>query len=297
MAPDDQAGADVGSNLLVQSHLPKKTYVASAVSGCTLNGKTWCFPWALEEVGLYYNKHDVPASVFKGAYTWTSVAKWAKSYTASHPGHDSIAWAWENVYYNNDFLTAFGGGDIAHGSSGYIGKKVTVNSAATVKGLQALQSFITDSGPGCRHTSPTKVTDPLCLGQGCHRTDGPWSDAQWESAGMKKGVDYGFAPLPGFKVGKKVVYGKPFIGVQVIGVNKYSKHVKAALSLGAYLSTHMELPLYNASGRIPATISALKKVSSDAEIKEYSKAFAHAGRCLTFPRWVPCGVPCRALSP
>jgi arabinogalactan oligomer/maltooligosaccharide transport system substrate-binding protein len=292
MVPDDQAGADVGAHLVVQTHLDTSLYAKAAVSGCTLDGKTWCYPWALEEVGLYYNKHDVPHSLFSGKYTWTSVAKWAKKYASANPGKYGIAWAWENGYYDNDFLTAFGGGSILHTSKGYSGKKVILGSSATVKGLNALKTFINESGTGVNtYLTNEGYGSDFATGKDAIVLDGPWSDAQWVSAGLKRNSDYGFVPLPGFQTSGGVKYGTPFLGVQTLVVNKYSKHVAAAQSLAAYLSTHMELPLYHASGRIPATKAALKKVSGDEELKEYAKAFQHAEPLPNVPQmaavWTP----------
>ena len=48
------------------------------------------------------------------------------------------------------------------------------------------------------------------------------------------------------------------VGVQMLGVNSKSKHVKEAWDLVNYMSTHLPLPLYRASGRVPATIAAAK---------------------------------------
>lgn len=292
MVPDDQAGADYGSHLIARTHLNTSLYVKSAVSGCTINGHTWCYPWALEEVGLYYNKHDVPASLFKGNYTWTSVAAWASKYTKDHPGKYGIAWAWENGYYNNDFLTAFGGGDIYHSSRGYNDHKIIVGSNATVKGLRALQKFINQSGTGVNtYLTNEGYGADFGAGKDAIVLDGPWSDSQWQGYGLKKGTDYGFVPLPGFKSGRSVAHGTPFLGVQTLVINKYSAHGAAAQSLAAYLSTHMELPLYRASGRIPATKAALKKVAGDPELKQYSKAFAHSEPLPNVPAmasvWTP----------
>ena len=86
-------------------------------------------------------------------------------------------------------------------------------------------------------------------------------------------------------------YGQAFLGVQTMVVNKYSKHVKAAKSLAAYLSLHGELPLFHASGRIPAGKAQLKSVSGNPELKQYAKAFKHSIPLPNVPQmgavWTP----------
>lgn len=171
-------------------------------------------------------------------------------------------------------MTAYGGGDIFHSSKGYNGKKLVVGSAVTVKGLNAFKSFFeqADGSAGVKNYLTNGNYDAdLTHGVAAIVLTGPWDDTNY-----KGHIDYGVAPLPGFKKGSKIVYGDTFLGVQVWSVNRYSKHQAAAQSLASYLSTHMELPLYHTSGRIPATKAALKKVSQVPELKEYAKQFRHS---------------------
>ena len=289
LVPDDQAGVDYGDKIIAQSTLDKKAYVSSAVSACTIAGKTWCYPWALEEVGLYYNKKIVPASLFKGSPTWTKVASWSASYAKKNPGKYGIDWQWDNFYYDYDFLTAFGGGGLEHTSKGYNGHKVIIDNAATIKGLNYLKKFVKDTKTPVNAfigTAGNNYGTTFATQQAAIVLDGPWSDATWKTA--KPPVDYAFAPLPSFGGHH---YGQAFLGVQTMVVNKYSKHVKAAKSLAAYLSLHGELPLFHASGRIPAGKAQLKSVSGNPELKQYAKAFKHSIPLPNVPQmgavWTP----------
>ncbi|GEM_PF-4540522 len=273
MMPDDQAGADYGAKLVAPSKLQKSKYVASAVSGCTIKGHTFCYPWALEMVGLYYNKKLAPASLFKGkAYTWDKVAKWAHKFHAK-TGKLGMVWQWDNFYYDYDFFTAYGGGALKHSSSGYT-KKVLLDNRGSIRGLNYLKKVIDESGTPVSDWLSSNSNSggygaQLASGNAAIVLDGPWSDPTWRAAHLK----YGFAPLPRDAQHK---FGQPFLGVQTMVVNKFSKHVSAAQSLASYLSLHCELALFKAGARIPATKAALKKVSKNAELKQYSNGFKHS---------------------
>jgi maltose-binding protein MalE len=272
MGPDDEIGAWYGSHLISRTNLKSSLYTPTAVSACTLAGKTWCYPWALEEVVLYYNKAYISDSKIRSLKTMTQLAAWAKSFSKSHPGHYGIGWQWDETYKANVFMTAFGGGYIFHNSKGYNGKKIIVGSNATVKGLEAFNSFVKVSGTGAKaYLGVGGYSQDLASGKTAIVLTGPWDDVNFKGK-----INYGVVPVPGFKSGKKIVYSTPFLGVQTLAVNKYSKHAAGAQSLASYMSTHMELPLFHASGRIPATKAGLKAVSGNAELNQYRKAFLHS---------------------
>jgi maltose-binding protein MalE len=272
MAPDDEVGSWYGSHLISKTHINSSLYTPTAVSACTLAGHTWCYPWALESIMLYYNKADISAKKMASLKTWSELAKWANAFHKS-TGKWGFGDQISETYKANPFLTSFGGGDIYHSSKGYNGKKIIVGSAATVKGLDAFKNFFNATGSGAVQNYLTKGSydSDLANGSAAIVLTGPWDDAKYRGT-----INYGVAPLPGNKVGGKIVYGKTFLGVQTLAVNKFSKHQAAAQSLAAYMSTHMELPLYKASGRIPATKAALKKVSNVPELKQYAKQFLHS---------------------
>jgi len=274
MGADDQVGSWVGSHLVLPIHLNTSLYTPAAVSGCTLDGKTWCYPWALESVMLYYNKAFISASQMAKLKTWTQLASWAKAFHKAHPSVWGFGDGLDEAYKANPFLTAFGGGDIYHGPKGYNGKRIILGSAATVKGLEAEVKFFNtaDGSAGiANYLRDGSYDSDLTHGTAAIVLTGPWDDVNYRGH-----INYGVAPLPGNKVGSKIVYGDTFLGVQAVAINKYSKHRAAAESLAAYMATHMELPLYHTSGRIPASKAALKTVSSVPELKEYAKQFLHS---------------------
>ena len=86
-------------------------------------------------------------------------------------------------------------------------------------------------------------------GQAAMIINGPWGVQNY----VAKKINFGVAPLPTLPNGKAPT---PFVGVQMLGVNSRSKNAKAAWDLVRYLSINLPLPLYRASGRVPATVAA-----------------------------------------
>ena len=272
MGPDDEVGAWEGSHLLSPTKLDRTLYTPAANAGCTLAGKTWCYPWALESIMLYYNKAYVSASQMAKLKTWAELGAWANKFHSQNPSKYGFADQISETYKANPFLTAYGGGDLQHTAKGYTGK-VILNSSATVKGLDLFKSFFGASGSGAvdKYLLDGSYDGDLTNGTAAIVLTGPWDDANY-----KGHINYGVAPLPGVKVGKKIEYGKTFLGVQTLAVNKYSKNQKAAQAFAAWAGIHMELPLYHVGARIPASKAGLKAVASIPELKEYGKQFLHA---------------------
>ena len=290
MMPDDQEGSMWGDKLIAPLSYNKSQYVKAAIEGVTNNGKLFGVPWALETMMIYYNPKLVPSKIFKNA-TWDSLAKWSASFAKSHPGDYGMAWQWDNFYYSYTFLTGYGGGIFGRNSKGYDKNKVMLDSAGSVKGLEYLKHIIDESGTPVNAFLGNSGNSnyPALFQQGrlAMVFDGPWSDQQWRTAHLS----YGVAAPPKFPGGK---YGKPFLGVQTLVVNKYSPHLKAAESLAVYLSQHAAVDLFNASGRIPAYKPALKRVASNRELKQYEQAFKHTQAMPNIPEmdnyvWTPAG--------
>jgi maltose-binding protein MalE len=94
-------------------------------------------------------------------------------------------------------------------------------------------------------------------GQAAMIINGPWAVQNYKA----KGINFGVAPLPTLPNGKAPT---PFVGVQMFAVNSKSSHVKESWDLINYLGTHLALPLYNASGRVPALTSVAKSKAVQA---------------------------------
>jgi arabinogalactan oligomer/maltooligosaccharide transport system substrate-binding protein len=242
----------------------KKTYIKAAIQATNLGGKTYAMPWAIETTGLFYNKSLISASAFKPAagqkyVLWSKLIASLKS-AAAAKGVNAFGWDPPNFYYDYAFIAGEGGYVFKYGKKGYDYNQIGLDTAGAVKGIDFIGKLSTKGSLGLIPDSMTGSVGDGLFTQGKELVDwtGPWNEQTFQKAN----VNFGFAPLPAFDATHPM---RPFSGVQVYSLNKYSKHPNEAASLLSYLTTHMQVPEFKSSGRIPVITSLLtsKTVQSD----------------------------------
>jgi maltose-binding protein MalE len=289
LVPHDQIGALQAAHVIAEiprsgfgiSKSLAKKFVPQAISAVTIGGKLWAYPWAQETYGIYYNKSLIPSSFFavktktvkvhgkkeKLQVSPTFDQLVAKAASITGGGKYGMAWDLANYYFDYAFMSAYGGYTFKHTRQGFQANDLGIDNAGSVKGLTYMLHVI--STVGIPTSMNYNTMQSLFLdGKVAAVINGPWFDQS-----IKGKVDYGFAPLPIFP---NHHFGKTFAGIQTMVVNKYSKSVTAAESLAQYLSLHAEMPLFQASGRIPVLKSVLSKVSSVPEVKAYKIALSRS---------------------
>jgi arabinogalactan oligomer/maltooligosaccharide transport system substrate-binding protein len=273
----------------------KKTYIPAALKATTLAGHTYAMPWAIETTGMFYNKSLIPASDFKPAagqkyLTWSVLIPRLKKAAASK-GVGPFGWDPPNFYYDYAFISAYGGYVFKYSAkSGYDWKQIGLDTSAAVKGI----TFI---GKLSNHGSFNLISDSMSgtvgdglfsKGQELVDWTGPWNEGNF----TKANITFGFAPLPAVDSTHPM---HPFSTIQVYSLNKYSKHPNEAASLLSYLTTHMQIPIFKLSGRIPVIKSLLssKSVQKDPVSAGLAKAALSAQPIPNIPEmsqvWTPAG--------
>jgi len=252
----------------------KKAYIKAATQATNLGGKTYAMPWAIETTGLFYNKSLISASAFKPAkgqkyLLWSQLISNLKK-TAASKGVSAFGWDPANFYYDAAFINGEGGYVFKYSKSkGYDYTSIGLNTAASVKAIQFIGDLSTKGKNGLVPDSMTGSVGDGLFSQGKELVDwtGPWNEQTFQKAN----VNFGFAPLPAFDSKHPM---RPYSGVQVYALNKYSKHANEAASLLSYLTTHMQIPEFKSSGRIPVITSLLKSktVKSDPVAGGIAKA-------------------------
>jgi len=98
--------------------------------------------------------------------------------------------------------------------------------------------------------------------------NGPWALGDYKKAK----IDFGIAPFP-TPPGAKNPWG-PFLGVQGVVVNAYSKNKTAAVNFAKTLvSGAAQVSFNQAGGRIPVSKSAVKTLEKDPVVAGFSKVF------------------------
>lgn len=118
--------------------------------------------------------------------------------------------------------------------------------------------------------------------------NGPWALGDYKKAK----VDFGIAPFP-TPPGAKNPWG-PFLGVQGVVVNAYSKNKTQAVNFAKTLVTGRNLVAFNqAGGRIPVSKSAVKQLEKDPVVAGFSKVFPLGAPMPNIPEmgkvWGPWG--------
>jgi arabinogalactan oligomer/maltooligosaccharide transport system substrate-binding protein len=273
----------------------KKGYIPAALKATTLAGKTYAMPWAIETTGMFYNKSLIPASDFKPAagqkyLTWQTLIPRLKKVAASK-GVTAFGWDPGNFYYDYAFISAYGGYVFKYSSkSGYNWQQVGLDQPAAVKGISFIGKLSNHGSYNLIQDSMTGSVGDGLFSKGQELIDwtGPWNEGNF----TKANVSYNFAPLPAVDATHPM---HPFSTIQVYALNKYSKYPAESASLLAYLTTHMQIPIFKLSGRIPVIKSLLasKTVTKDPVAAGLARAALTAQPIPNIPEmsqvWSPAG--------
>ena len=296
MLPDDQEGVVWGDHLIAPVSLKTKDYLPDALEGAVNGGKDYAYPMFLETMMVYYNPTLIPSSTFKGKYTWNTVAAAAKACVSSSKCDYGLAWQWDNVYDDAQFLQSDpGAGYFAQTKTGFNPTKILLASKGSVAGLNYLKSTIAAAGSpvdtflGANGGDGT-ATSLFEAGKLGILDIGPWADGEFKQIPF---TNYAVAAPPYLKDGSKSYQGTPFVGVQDLVINKFSPYLSQAKSLASYLSLNVGKSMYQAGGRLPATKAQFNALGNTAEIKAYKTALAHVRAMPNIPQmgdvWGPTG--------
>ncbi len=273
----------------------KKTYIKAGLQAVTLSGKVYAMPWAIETTGLFYNKALISASAFKAApgkkyLTWSSLIKVLQAKTDLNAGKPGIGWDIGNLYDDYAFMSANGGYVFKYTKAGFDYRNIGLDNAGAIKGINFIKNLTTN---GTYKLMPDSMTGSTALGLFTTGKlpvylTGPWDEQNFQKANLS----VGFVPVPSFDGTHP---SHPFSGVQVYAINKYSQHPNEAASLLAYLTAHMQIPMFKSSGRIPVITSLLKSntVAKDPLAAGIGRAALAAQPMPNIPEmnqvWTPMG--------
>jgi arabinogalactan oligomer/maltooligosaccharide transport system substrate-binding protein len=172
--------------------------------------------------------------------------------------------------------------------NGFNAKRLGLATPGAVQAFQFIQDLVVKEALVPATTNYDIMDGKFAGGQAAMVINGPWAVQNYQA----KGINFGVAPLPTLSNGKQPT---PFVGVQLLAVNSKSKHVKESWDLINYLSTHLPLPLFKASGRVPATLAAANsKVVKANPVTQTVLAAAKTGQPMpNIPEmsavWTPVG--------
>jgi arabinogalactan oligomer/maltooligosaccharide transport system substrate-binding protein len=245
--PHDNLGRFAAAGVIGSSpagfEIDKSLYAPVATQAITYKGKIWGLPIARETTFLFYNK----ALIAKPPKTWPELIAAAKKLTSGD--QYGFLWAPADFYYDYAFIGGYGGFVFQSTKNGFNGRRLGLATPGAIAGFQLIQDLVQKHKLVPATTNYDIMDGKFGSGQAAMIINGPWGVQNYAA----KKINFGVAPLPTLPNGKAPT---PFVGVQMLGVNSRSKNAKAAWDLVRYLSINLPLPLYRASGRVPATVAA-----------------------------------------
>ena len=261
----DWLGELVTNGLLAPVDLGEKAEDFSPVALQAFNwdGDLYGVPYAIENIGLFYNTDlvDTPPA------TWAELRAMSEEIQASGAADYGYITQYGDPYHFYPIMSAFGGYIFGLDELGnYTPDDIGVNNEGSVEALAFIQSMVADGliPEVDGNAAQTLFQD----GNAAMYITGPWNIANFEEAGLP----FAIAPIPAAEEGGD--QGAPFLGVQAFMVSAFSENpLLAQLFLTEFVATtDVQLALYEAGDRSPAMFSAQEMVDDP-----YQASLAEAG--------------------
>jgi multiple sugar transport system substrate-binding protein len=261
-----------------------QSYTAFAGKRCTM-------PWLADTFGLYYNKKlFAAAGITAPPKTMTELAADAKKLTVKNPdgsiktaGFVPYLGAYQMV--TEHLVTSWGGKWLKPDGTSNLAADPAFAAALTwQKGL--VDWFGADKLAKFKAGMADEMSaqNAFEIGNVAMMVDGEWRTAFIKND--KSDVDYATAPMP-VADDKPELYGSGYVGGNVIGIPKGSKHPAAAWKLVKFLTTDTDAvaSFADAIGNVPTTIPALSSptlaLSRDPNFATFLEVFKNPATSTT----------------
>ncbi|MBB6097057.1 arabinogalactan oligomer/maltooligosaccharide transport system substrate-binding protein [Deinobacterium chartae] len=243
----------------------KKDYSDVALDALTYRGKLFGLPVSTEAVAVVYNKKLVPTF----PANWNDFLKTAQKLTDPNKGTFGFFTNLDDIYINYGVVSAYGGYVFKNNKGTLDTKDVGIANAGATKAM----AFLNDLRYKY-NLVPQGVNNDVAKSAFLDGQLGMWLTGPWDMESIKQTkIDYGIATLP-TPPGASSKWS-PFVGVQGLVMNAYSKNKVAAAKLAKLLTSSSSQVSFNkAGGRIPASKSALARLKNDPVVAGFSKSVA-----------------------
>ena len=252
IGPHDWLGKLVVNGLVAPLDLgkKKKDFLPVAVDAFTWAGTTYGMPYAIESIGLIYNKKLVP----RPPKTWDELVKIGAKISDKSKKQWGFLLPQPDPYHSFPLMSAGGAYVFGKNADGTLNPfDIGLNNAGAVRGMQLLVDLIKEGimPLGVDYNTMTTLFKEGKVGM---ILTGPWAFDDF----LKAGVNFGFAPIPTID-GKKP---RPFVGVQAFMVSSFSKNqLMAKAFLDEFVATkETMLALFERGRRPPVYLPAQKAI-------------------------------------
>lgn len=255
-------------------------YDKTALNAFTYKGKLFGLPLFAEAIALVYNKKLVPTP----PKTFAEFLKVAQANTGN--GKFGFLSQIDEPYRSYGFVSAYGGYVFKNNGGTLNVKDVGLDTPGAAKAL----SFLNDLRYKY-NLVPEGVTGDAAKSAFVDGRLAMFLTGPWDMGDIKKaGIDYGITlfPTPPGATSK----WSPFVGVQGVALNAYSKNKAVAMQLARQLtSPDAQIAFNKAGGRIPVSLSARTKLKNDPVVAGFGQAIREGTPMPNVPEmgavWAP----------
>ncbi|HBG10331.1 MAG: maltose ABC transporter substrate-binding protein [Firmicutes bacterium] len=237
-------------------------FVQSALDAFTWGGQYYGIPYAIESIGLFYNKDLVGED---GIGSFEELEELTKNELAPK-GIYGLVLPQPDPYHTFPFFSVLGGYVFGFDEEGALNAlDVGLANAGAVEGFEYFEKLL-DEGVIARATPYDTMMSLFQNGQAATMMTGPWAFGDVRAAG----VNYGFTQIPSYK-GQ---FGKPFLGAQGFMVSAFSENkMLANIFLNEFVATKdTMLAIYEGDPRPTAFLPAAEIINEDPDMRGVMEA-------------------------
>ncbi|WP_027892462.1 maltose ABC transporter substrate-binding protein [Calidithermus chliarophilus] len=252
-----------------------------AVDALTYRNQLFALPMFAESVALIYNKKYVKTP----PRTWDEFLKIAQENTKGNTF--GFLYNIGDPYFNYGFFTAFGGSVFARSGGSLNAADLRLGGEAGQKAIGFIKDLrykykLVPEGVDYGVADGAFKDGSLAM-----IINGPWAIGDYKKAK----IDFGVASFPAPPGGSA---WKPFVGVQGVAMNAYSRNKTAAANFAKLLITeNSQISFNQAGGRIPVSKAAVAKLKNDPVVAGFSPVIASGSPMPNIPEmgkvWGPWG--------
>ncbi|GBF08176.1 ABC-type maltose transport system, periplasmic component, malE [Deinococcus aerius] len=264
--PQDRLGQLAAAGVVepMDKYVVSKTDLdRTAVQAMTYRGRLFGLPMFAESVALIYNKKLVP----RAPTTWNEFISVAQKNTGN--GKFGFLTDLGNAYANYGFFSAYGSYIFKNNGGTLNVQDVGISNAGALKAVSLMNDLRYKYKLVPEGVSADAAKSAFVGGRLAMVVTGPWDMGDIKKAG----IDYGITTIPA-PPGATGKWG-PFVGVQGVVLNAYSKNKTLAAQFAKALVTSPAQFAFNqAGGRIPVSLAARTRLKADPVVTGFGKAIS-----------------------
>lgn len=234
----------------------ESAFLQSGLDAFTWGGKYYGIPYAIEAIGLIYNK-DLAGD--EGPETFEELIELGKE--LREEGKYALVMPQPDPYHTFPFFSILGGYVFGLDADGVLDPlDVGLANDGAVEGFEFFE-YLLDERILARATPYDTMMSLFQNGNAAGMITGPWAFGDVRSAG----INYGFKQIPSYQ-GQ---YGRPFLGAQGFMVSSFSENkMLANLFLNEFVATKdTMLAIYEGDPRPTAFLPAADIINEDPDIR------------------------------